>query len=42
MRLILQMIYQQIFDYQLSETMQSGEFLGRLIGSLLRTGVPLW
>ena len=27
---------------QLSETMQSGEFLGRLIGSLLRSGVPLW
>ena len=31
-----------LWKTQLSETMQSGEFLGRLIGSLLRTGVPLW
>ena len=31
-----------LWKTQLSETMQSGEYLGRLTGSLLRTGVPLW
>ena len=39
----MQIIHQLILSYQnqLSKMIQSGEFLGRLVGPLLKTGLPL-
>ena len=40
----LQVIYQQVSNYQntqLSKMIQSGRFLGRLLGPLLKPGLPL-
>ena len=40
----MQIVYQQISNYQkthLSKMIQSGEFLGRLLGPWLKTGLPM-